>query len=405
MPDSSKKPRLSYDASIVKKTLVQKMTAKEKPTADDPDHDRSWQDADYRRNVRRKLLAWFSKNARTLPWRSLPTPYRVWISEIMLQQTQVATVLPYYDRFLKTFPDVFTLAAAKEATLMQHWEGLGYYRRARSMHAAAKQVVDQHGGVFPTDFDEVLALPGIGRYTAGAILSISGDQRYPVLEGNTQRVFSRWVALRSPPTENRSTKLLWQISESMLPPKKGSGIFNQAAMELGALVCTPKNPKCDACPVKKHCAANQLGKQAEIPGKLAKIKYESRREYAFVVRESNSSEVSPRYLMRALPEGVRWSGLWDFPRTIERSIDTVEEAAVEVSVALNQAMEVGQPLTKIKHAVTKYRIELQVHHAELPAVTSADHFESDSPWMFVTAKQMKKLPLSVTGRKIAKLLD
>lgn len=324
----------------------------------------------------------------------------------MLQQTQVATVLPYYDRFLKTFPDVFTLADAEEATLMQHWEGLGYYRRARSMHAAAKQVVEDHGGVFPTDFDEVLALPGIGRYTAGAILSISGDQRYPVLEGNTQRVFSRWVALRRPPTETPSTKLLWQIAEAMLPPKKGAGLFNQAAMELGALVCTPKNPKCDVCPVREHCATQQLGKQAEIPGKLAKIKYESRREYAFVVRQPTAKQDEPaRYLMRPLPDGGRWSGLWDFPRTIERSIDTVQEAAVEVSVALNQPLDVGDSLTRIKHAVTKYRIELQVHHADFQPASSAVAFEPESPWQFVSAAQMKKLPLSVTGRKIAKLLD
>ncbi|KAA1262147.1 A/G-specific adenine glycosylase [Rubripirellula obstinata] len=324
----------------------------------------------------------------------------------MLQQTQVKTVLPYYDRFLKTFPDVFKLAEAEEATLMQHWEGLGYYRRARSMHAAAKRIVEDHDGVFPSDFDEVLALPGIGRYTAGAILSISGDQRFPVLEGNTQRVFSRWVALRRPPTETQSTKLLWQIAESMLPPKKGSGLFNQAAMELGALVCTPKNPNCGECPVRKHCAAHRFGKEAEIPGKLAKIKYESRREYAFVVREAGAGDDEPpRYLMRALPEGVRWSGLWDFPRTIERSIDSVEEAAVEVSVSLNQPLQIGEPLTRIKHAVTKYRIELQVHHADLPSPSASQNHDSESPWKFVTAKEMKKLPLSVTGRKIAKLLD
>ena len=324
----------------------------------------------------------------------------------MLQQTQVKTVLPYYDRFLKTFPDVFKLADAEESTLMQHWEGLGYYRRARSMHAAAKEIVQAHDGVFPTDFDQVLALPGIGRYTAGAILSISGDQRYPVLEGNTQRVFSRWIALRTPPTETQSTKLLWQVAQSLLPPKKGSGAFNQAAMELGALVCTPKSPSCDQCPVQKHCATHQLGKEAEIPGKLAKIKYESRREYAFVVREAGNDESQPpRYLMRPLPEGVRWSGLWDFPRTIERSIDTVEEAAVEVSESLNQPLDIGEPLTRIKHAVTKYRIELQVHRADLPDKKANAEFDADSPWRFVTAKQMKKLPLSVTGRKIAKLLD
>ena len=323
----------------------------------------------------------------------------------MLQQTQVATVLPYYDRFLKTFPDVFALAAAEEATLMRHWEGLGYYRRARSMHAAAKQIVQDHDGIFPTDFEQVLALPGIGRYTAGAILSISGDQRYPVLEGNTQRVFSRWIALRSPPTETASTKLLWRVAEALLPPKKGSGLFNQAAMELGALVCTPKNPDCDECPVRKHCATHAKGLQAEIPGKLAKIKYESRREYAFVIRETSSGgKRSDRYLMRPLPSGVRWAGLWDFPRTIERSIDSVEEAAVEVSQNLNHPLQVGDLLTRIKHAVTKYRIELRVHDASVVVKKPGTKFRQTSPWQFVSVAEMEKLPLSVTGRKIAKLL-
>jgi A/G-specific adenine glycosylase len=379
---------------------------KSKAESNEPEHDPVWRGARYRSDVRRKLLHWFSKNARTLPWRSIPTPYRVWVSEIMLQQTQVATVLPYYDRFLNSFPDIFALAQAKEADLMRHWEGLGYYRRARSMHAAAKQIVDQHDGVFPTEFDQVLALPGIGRYTAGAILSISGDQRFPVLEGNTQRVLSRWVALRRPPTEPASSKLLWQIADAMLPPKKGSGAFNQAAMELGALVCTPRNPSCDVCPVRKHCTAHDQGLETEIPGKLAKIKYESRREYAFVIRESASPNNGiARYLMRPLPEGVRWSGLWDFPRTIEQSFDSLEEAAVEVSQSLEHLLRVGEPITRIKHAVTKYRIELQVNHAKVLPGEAGNKFRPQPPWKFVTAKQMSKLPLSVTGRKIAKLLD
>ena len=194
-------------------------------SADDlPPHDPTWRQSSYRSGVRRKLLSWFGKNARELPWRSHPTPYRVWISEIMLQQTQVATVLPYFDRFLNTFPDVQTLADADEQTLMKHWEGLGYYRRARSLHAAAQRIASEFEGHFPTDFDTVLSLPGIGRYTAGAILSISGDQRLPILEGNTQRVFSRWVALRRPVTDPPSTKLLWQNRRVPAAEKAEKGV-------------------------------------------------------------------------------------------------------------------------------------------------------------------------------------
>ena len=204
-----------------------------------PLHDDVWQQAGWRSRVRRSLLAWFARHARDLPWRRQPTPYRVWVSEVMLQQTQVATVLPYYDRFMGSFPTVSDLAAADEQVLLSHWEGLGYYRRARSLHAAAKLIVADHGGEFPLQFDEVLALPGIGRYTAGAILSISDGQKQPILEGNTQRVFSRWIALRGTPTETANNRLLWQVAEKMLP-RKDVGSFNQAAMELGALICTPK---------------------------------------------------------------------------------------------------------------------------------------------------------------------
>ncbi|TWT54527.1 A/G-specific adenine glycosylase [Rubripirellula amarantea] len=318
----------------------------------------------------------------------------------MLQQTQVATVLPYFERFLNTFPNVQTLAAAPEQQLMSHWEGLGYYRRARSIHAAAKKIVADHNGEFPTDFDDVIALPGIGRYTAGAILSISGDAKHPVLEGNTVRVFSRWVALRSPPADTVANKLLWQIAESMLPAKKGAGTFNQAAMELGALICTPKTPACDRCPVQKHCAAHRLGLEESIPGKVTKTKYEDRTEFAFVI-ESPAKRGRPiQYLMRPLPPGVRWSGLWDFPRTIDRSIDDVAEAAGEVSLDLGCTLCAGAKLTQIKHAVTKYRIELRVHQATF----EIDGQKPSRPWRFVTLDEMAELPMSVTGRKIAKIL-
>ena len=203
---------------------------------DSPEHDRIWLDSTWRAAVRRDLLRWFRRESRDLPWRVDSTPYRVWVSEIMLQQTQVATVIDYYHRFMKSFPTVRDLADASEQTVLSHWEGLGYYRRARSLHAAARKIVDEHEGEFPETYPEVLALPGVGRYTAGAILSIASGQRLPILEGNTQRVFSRWVANRAPVTERSATNLLWKIAEAMLPARD-AGAFNQAAMELGALVC------------------------------------------------------------------------------------------------------------------------------------------------------------------------
>ncbi len=313
----------------------------------------------------------------------------------MLQQTQVATVVPYYDRFLRRFPAIGDLAAASEEELLKHWEGLGYYRRARSLHAAAKKIVQQHDGVFPESFDEVLALPGIGRYTAGAILSIAQGQRLPVLEGNTQRVFSRWVALREPPAETRPTKLLWRIAESMLP-RDGAGDFNQAAMELGALICLPREPKCHECPVRRSCRAHRDGLEDQIPGKLTKIVYENRTEFALVIAD----QTAERFLMRPLPDGGRWAGLWDFPRPLEDGHDSAAAAAQWLSRQLGAATTVGSRLKTIKHAVTKYRISLHVHYAtcDLPR-------NLPDPWHFVSAQRMQTLPMSVTGRKIAELIS
>lgn len=365
-----------------------------------PVHDDAWQKSAWRSRVRKRLTNWFSDSARELPWRSDPQPYFVWISEIMCQQTQVATVLPYFERFLKSYPTISALAAADEADLMKLWEGLGYYRRARSLHAAAKQIVEFHDGVFPESFDDVLALPGIGRYTAGAILSISGDQRLPILEGNTQRVFSRWIALESPPTETAANRLLWQIAEAMLPPRRavvGSGTFNQAAMELGALICKPKEPLCDQCPVSNSCAARRLGRQSEIPGKVSKTVYEDRDEFAFVIGDALSG-----FLMRKLPEGGRWAGLWDFPRPTESEVANLDQAQAWLEEELGRRLKLGTRLTTIRHGVTKYRIRLNVH---LARPTGKNRLQPSKPWQTVSLAEMKQLPLSVTGRRIAKLLS
>lgn len=313
----------------------------------------------------------------------------------MLQQTQVATVIPYYQRFLKSFPNVKSLAKADEQDLLSHWEGLGYYRRARSMHAAAKEIVANHSGQFPESYKEVLALPGIGRYTAGAVLSISLNQRLPILEGNTQRVFSRWISLRTPATERPANELLWQVAEQMLP-RKEAGKFNQAAMELGALICTPKNPDCPNCPVARLCQANKDGLQSEIPGKISRVKYEDRTEFALVVNQGD------RYLLRPLPEGGRWAGLWDFPRITETELDSADDAAREISLILGSKLKAGVRLSTIRHAVTKFRISLHVHEAE---IRLADPGTMPTPWKFLTLKEVSKLPMSVTGRKIAKLLS
>jgi A/G-specific adenine glycosylase len=313
----------------------------------------------------------------------------------MLQQTQVATVLPYFERFVEKVPDVSSLAAIEEVELMRLWEGLGYYRRARSMHAAAKEIETKHGGHFPTTFDEVLALPGIGRYTAGAILSISADQQLPILEGNTQRVFSRLVGLRETPTSSAAMKLLWSFAETMLP-KTGSGNFNQAAMELGALVCTPRSPSCDQCPLQSRCVASKLGLQSEIPGKLSKTIYEDRTEFLLVI--ANREE--DRFLVRQIPSGRRWSGLWDFPRTAEQTFTRLDETGDWFEKSEGIRATTGARLTTLKHAVTRYRITLHAHFATLGGKSS----RPPRGWTFVEREELTKLPMNVTGRKIVDLL-
>ncbi|WP_438811112.1 A/G-specific adenine glycosylase [Rhodopirellula halodulae] len=364
--------------------------------------------------MRQKLLKWFAANARDLPWRRDHSAYRVWVSEIMCQQTQVATVLPYFERFLEAYPTIANLAAADEAELMRMWEGLGYYRRARSLHAAAQKIVAEHDGNFPTSFDDVLALPGIGRYTAGAILSISRNEAFPILEGNTQRVFSRWIGLNVPPTERESQARLWEFSELMLPRRsaddrtRGPAGFNQAAMELGALVCSPRNPKCDECPVASLCHANLFGLQDEIPGKISKVQYESRTEIAAVFR------VDDKVLVRTLPKGVRFAGMVDFPREGPPVASDLAGMESWLAVQLGVEVQLGMKLKTIKHAVTRYRMTLQVHAAHLgvgqmdageaAASTVASSIALPEGWQWATLDELEAMPMSVTGRKIVGLL-
>lgn len=214
--------------------------------------------------MRARLLRWYRRARRDLPWRRRVSPYRIWISEIMLQQTTTAAVAAKYERFLRRFPDLPALAAATEDEVLERWAGLGYYRRARHLRRAAIEVLSRHGGTFPSDFDAVLALPGIGRYTAGAILSIAFRRPYPVVDGNVVRVFSRLFGLRGRAKDPAFIKRIWSRAETLVP-KKDPGDWNQALMELGATVCTPDSPSCGVCPVADVCAANEKELQDRLP--------------------------------------------------------------------------------------------------------------------------------------------
>ncbi|HTN77556.1 MAG TPA: A/G-specific adenine glycosylase [Pirellulaceae bacterium] len=347
----------------------------------------------WKQQLQTRLLAWFSEHARDLPWRRTRDLYAIWISEIMLQQTQVVTVIDYFERFLRQFPTVRELATANEEVVLRYWEGLGYYRRARQLHAAAKQIVNEHQGEFPTTFAEVLALPGIGRYTAGAILSIGRDERLPILEANTIRVLSRLLAYRDDVYSTAGQKVLWQFAEEILPHEQ-VGFFNQSLMELGASLCTPREPSCLLCPVANLCPTRKAGQQASIPAPKQKTKYEELTEAVVTIR-NRRGEV----LVRRCQPGERWAGLWDFPRvplTSERELSTAIEQLTGLAITL------GERFTTIKHAVTRYRITLHGYaatHRSKAALTTTDN----SRWIKIS--ELHELPLSVTGRKIGNLLS
>jgi A/G-specific adenine glycosylase len=354
---------------------------------------------DEKRLLRARLRTWFRRHARDLPWRRTRDPYHVWISEVMLQQTQVAAVMPYFERFLDRWPNVPALAEAPQQEVLRVWEGLGYYRRARQLHAAAKLIVQRHAGVFPADAEAVRALPGIGRYTAGAILSIAFDQRQPILEANSQRVLSRLAAVRGDLSRADAQRHLWSLAEDFLP-RTGAGEFNQALMELGSAVCTHRSPRCEACPLAAVCVSRREGLTGEIPAAKRKTLYEDVSEAAVVVRERGSRRV----LVRQCGADERWAGLWDFPRFAIKSDDAEcfnAELIAKVAQLTGLSIEPLGALATIKHGVTRFRITLHCHQAR----RSGGRLRRDTGSLrWIAPEQLRELPLSVTGRRISELL-
>ncbi len=380
-------------ASSKKSTKAAHATRMEGARIDDSRFD----DARWRATLRRRLVAWYRRHARDLPWRRTRDPYHVWVSEIMLQQTQVVTVIPYFQRFLKRFPNIKKLAEAGEQDVLRVWEGLGYYRRARQLHRAARLIVERHDGQFPRDADAVRSLPGIGRYTAGAILSIAFDQRQPILEANTVRLFSRLAAFRGDSSSRDGQQYLWQLAESSLP-RRHAGDFNQALMELGGTICTPRDPKCLVCPVAALCSTFEQGLQNEIPKPAKRLKYEAVHEAAIVIRRGG------KVLLRRCGDKERWAGLWDFPRF---AIQPNAEPAMRREVAQRTKDMTGLTVTTggvwktIKHGVTRFRITLACFQANSARGKAA---ANGAEMIWVRPVDLPAYPLSVTGRKICKML-
>ncbi len=358
-----------------------------------------WPTTDWKRRFRRRLLAWFRRAARDLAWRRTRDPYRVWVSEIMLQQTQVATVSDYFPRFLAAFPDVAALAAATEESVLRQWEGLGYYRRARQMHRAAGVIENEHAGRFPREIDAIRTLPGIGRYTAGAIASIAFDARQPILEANTVRLLSRLVVFRGDPHQAAGKELLWSLAEELLP-RRGCGEFNQALMELGSLVCTPRQPSCCDCPVMALCPTYRDGLHELVPLVRRKPPAEAVREAAVVVRRRG------RVLLLRRGERGRWGGLWDFPRfalPTPGDGDTADALVAGVDSLTGVLVRPLRQLTTLKHSVTRFRITLDCHLAEYVSRRRGNGTSAEMAW--VAPAELDAYPLSVTGRKLGRLIS
>lgn len=346
--------------------------------------------------IARRLLAWYAGAARKLPWRGHPDPYAVWVSEIMLQQTRVETVVPYFERWMQRFPTIQALAAADEQQVLQCWEGLGYYSRARNLHRAAKQVVAQHGGRLPQTRAELEQLPGIGRYTAGAIASIAFGQDEPALDGNIRRVFARLYDVEEPARSPAGERLLWSLVADNLPPGQ-AGDFNQAVMDLGAVICTPRAPACERCPMAGECLARARGTQELRPVLPA------RREIPHATVTAAVIERDGAVLLARRPDGGLLGGLWEFPGGKQEPGETLEQCLHrEIREELGVDVQVGRPLGVYRHAYTHLRVTLHAFCCRLNGGMPQALQVSEIRWVF--PDRLAEYPMGKIDRQIARRL-
>ena len=345
--------------------------------------------------TRAAVLRWYRRVRRDLPWRRTRDPYAIWVSETMLQQTRSETVLRYYERFLRRFPTVRALARAPQSAVLAAWSGLGYYSRARNLHGAAKVIVRRHRGVIPCDVEALRALPGVGRYTAGAVASIAFGLPAPIIDGNVARVLTRWFAVDGDPRVPDVSRTLWQIAEGMLDVRS-PGDWNQALMELGATVCTPRVPACPRCPLKLCCRARRSRAVDRYPGRSARPVLRAARQACVIL------QAGPRLLLtkRGDDEGLL-AGLWEFPMVVVEA-DEEPEAALErrfTELGIDAVgLCGGAPVIRILHTITTRRIETLVFRArrqprgKLPGAC----------WF--RRAELAELPLSAVGLRIAAAL-
>jgi len=376
------------------------------------------------------LLNWFVANARDLPWRCTDDPYAIWVSEIMLQQTQVKTVVAFWERWMRELPTIHSLAKADPQKIHKLWEGLGYYTRVRNMQKAARLIMARHGGQFPTTFEDVLDLPGIGRYTAGAICSIAFNQPHPILDGNVIRVLTRVFGIEGSPKEKAVNAHLWHLAERLVQSAAGSAEIsdlksqisnprskisnfrsqfsdppsqianrksqisnlNESLMELGALICTPRQPSCHVCPISRLCVARKQGRTEELPRRTERPAATGRRFIAFV------THWKAKFLVRQRVAGVVNAHLWEFPNTEVPNEDGDPSKAAILIFGSAPAMLVR--VCTIRHSITRYRITLDVY--KTAATNRIVREQKDGRWR--SRKELARLPFSSAHKKILAVL-
>lgn len=338
----------------------------------------------------RKLLRWYAVRRRSLPWRERPQPYAVWVAEIMAQQTRLESMLPYYRRWMRRFPSLRSLAKSREQEVLALWEGLGYYSRARNLRRAAQIVVRDQGGRLPRAVDQLRALPGIGRYTAGAIASLAFGADEPAVDGNAIRVLARVFDVDEVANSTTAQKRFWALARQHLPRGRAAE-YNQALMDLGASLCAPRNPQCDSCPVRAECLVRQRGTQWMRPVKAA-AKPLPVQDYVSVAIQRNG-----KFLVRRRPDKGLLAGMWEFPNLPVRSKPAL---AAQFRKQLGLSIAVRSRLGVFEHAYSHFSVQCVAYVAEANDGNNA----LPKPYRWVTARQLTRLPMGNLDRRIANAL-
>lgn len=339
--------------------------------------------------LRCRLLAWFHANQRDLPWRTNRDPYAIWVSEVMLQQTQVTAVIPFFNKFLLRFPSIAELAQAHEQEVLKHWEGLGYYRRARHLHQAAQLIVREHEGIFPSKATDASQLPGLGRYTLGAVFSQAFDQRLPIVDANVARVICRLLAWKKELESKETQNWLWSTAESLLP-KKQVGDFNQALMELGQTLCTTSKPSCLLCPLRNLCRGHDRGLAGTLPKRRTKTRQTQVTERAIILHKAGQV-----LLCQRPSHAARWANMWEFP-TSNSSLDSNSQCQVLTGYQCSDARPVGS----FEYGITRFKVTLEVIEAKYKSGRQQHHAYQKLVW--VKPEQLTDYPLSVPQRRLAR---